>query len=97
MKVRKALSSTLKVLAAVVVVLLLATLVVCHSSFVQEKLIGMVTDAIKKELNAEVHIGSIGVSLLGQHASINDVILKDQQNRDLLKVKEIWGNLRLLP
>ena len=97
MKVRKALSSTLKVLAAVVVVLLLATLVVCHSSFVQEKLIGMVTDAIKKELNAEVHIGSIGVSLLGQHASINDVILKDQQSRDLLKVKEIWGNLRLLP
>ena len=97
MRFRKVLFSTLKVLAAVVVVLLLATLVVCHSSYVQNKLVGLATDALSKELNTEVHIGSVDVSLLGQRASINDVILKDQQQRDLLKVGEIWGNLRLLP
>ena len=97
MRFRIVLFSTLKVLAAVVVVLLLATLVVCHSSYVQNKLVGLATDALSKELNTEVHIGSVDVSLLGQRASINDVILKDQQQRDLLKVGEIWGNLRLLP
>ena len=97
MKVKKTFSLTLKVLATVVVVLLLATAVICHSSYVQNKIIGMATDAIKKELNAEVQIGSVGVNLLGQRASINDVVLKDQQNRDMLKVKKIWGNLRLLP
>ena len=97
MKVRKALVSTLKVLGVVVVVLLLATVIICNSSYVQNKIIGLATDAIKKELNAEVQIGSIGVNLLGQRASINDVVLKDQQNRDMLRVKEIWGNLRLLP
>ena len=97
MRFRKVLFSTLKVLAAVVVVLLLATLVVCRSSYVQNKLVGLATDALSKELNTEVHIGSVDVSLLGQRASINDVILKDQQQRDLLKVGEIWGNLRLLP
>ena len=97
MKVRKALFSTLKVLGVVAIVLLLATVIICNSSYVQNKIIGLATDAIKKELNAEVKIGSVGVNLLGQHASINDVVLKDQQNRDMLRVKEIWGNLRLLP
>ena len=97
MKVRKTFSFTLKVLAVVVVLLLLATAVINYNSYLQNKIIGMATDAIKKELNAEVHIGSVGVNLLGQRASINDVVLKDQQNHDLLKAKEIWGNLRLLP
>ena len=97
MKVRKALVSTLKVLGVVAVVLLLATVIICNSSYVQNKMIGLATDAIKKELNAEVQIGSVDVNLLGQRASVNDVVLKDQQGRDMLRVKEIWGNLRLLP
>lgn len=97
MKVRKALVSTLKVLGVVAVVLLLATVIICNSSYVQNKMIGLATDAIKKELNAEVQIGSVDVNLLGQRASINDVVLKDQQGRDMLRVREIWGNLRLLP
>ena len=97
MKVRKALVSTLKVLGVVAVVLLLATVIICNSSYMQNKMIGLATDAIKKELNAEVQIGSVDVNLLGQRASVNDVVLKDQQGRDMLRVKEIWGNLRLLP
>lgn len=97
MKVRKALVSTLKVLGVVAVVLLLATVIICNSTYVQNKIIGLATDAIKKELNAEVQIGHVDINLLGQRASVSDVVLKDQQNRDMLSVKEIWGNLRLLP
>ena len=97
MKVRKALVYTLKVLGVVAVVLLLATIIISNSSYVQNKIIGLATDAIKKELNAEVQIGHVDINLLGQRASVSDVVLKDQQNRDMLSVKEIWGNLRLLP
>ena len=97
MTFRKALFSTIKVLAAVVVVLLLLTVFLCNSSFVQNKMIGFAAEAIKKELHAEVQIGSIGLNLLGQRASVNDVVIKDQQNRDMLRVKEIRANLRLLP
>lgn len=97
MKVRKALVYTLKVLGVVAVVLLLATVIISNSSYVQNKIIGLATDAIKKELNAEVQIGHVDINLLGQRASVSDVLLKDQQNRDMLSVKEIWGNLCLLP
>ena len=97
MKVRKTLVYTLKVLGVVAVVLLLATIIISNSSYVQNKIIGLATDAIKKELNAEVQIGHVDINLLGQRASVSDVVLKDQQNRDMLSVKEIWGNLRLLP
>ena len=97
MKARKTLVYTLKVLGVVAVVLLLATVIISNSSYVQNKIIGLATDAIKKELNAEVQIGHVDINLLGQRASVNDVVLKDQQNRDMLSVKEIWGNLRLLP
>ena len=97
MKVRKALVCTLKVLGVVAVVLLLATVIISNSSYLQDKIIGLATDAIKKELNAEVQIGHVDINLLGQRASVSDVVLKDQQNRDMLSVKEIWGNLRLLP
>ena len=97
MKARKTLVYTLKVLGVVAVVLLLATVIISNSSYVQNKIIGLATDAIKKELNAEVQIGHVDINLLGQRASVSDVVLKDQQNRDMLSVKEIWGNLRLLP
>ena len=97
MKARKTLVYTLKVLGVVAVVLLLATIIISNSSYVQNKIIGLATDAIKKELNAEVQIGHVDINLFGQRASVSDVVLKDQQNRDMLSVKEIWGNLRLLP
>ena len=97
MKARKTLVYTLKVLGVVAVVLLLATIIISNSSYVQNKIIGLATDAIKKELNAEVQIGHVDINLLGQRASVSDVVLKDQQNRDMLSVKEIWGNLCLLP
>ena len=97
MKARKTLVYTLKVLGVVAVVLLLATIIISNSSYVQNKIIGLATDAIKKELNAEVQIGHVDINLFGQRASVSDVVLKDQQNRDMLSVKEIWGNLCLLP
>ena len=57
----------------------------------------MATDALKKELNTEVQIEGIGINLLGQHVTAYGVSLKDQQQRDLVRVKEIFGDFRLLP
>ena len=86
-----------KVLAGVVVVVVLAAVLVPKTGFVQERLIRLATDAIRKELHADVEIGSVSVRLLGQQASVYDVRLKDQSQRDMVRVGQIWGNLRLLP
>ena len=86
-----------KVLAGVVVVVVLADVLVPKTGFVQERLIRLATDAIRKELHADVEIGSVSVSLLGQQASVYDVRLKDQSQRDMVRMGQIWGNLRLLP
>ena len=77
-------------------IVLLAT-IVCNSGYVQNRLIAMATDALEKELNTDVQIEGIGINLLGQHVTVYGVSLKDQQQRDLVRVKEIFGDFRLLP
>jgi hypothetical protein len=86
----------LMVAVAIAAIVLLAT-IVCNSGYVQNKLISLATDALEKELNTEVQIEGIGINLLGQHVTFYDVSLKDQQQRDLVRVKEIFGDFRLLP
>jgi hypothetical protein len=78
------------------VIVLLLTIIV-NSSYVQSKLIGLATDAISKELDAEVKIDHVSVNLLAQHASFYDITLKDKQQRDMLKIKEVWGSMRIRP
>ena len=75
------------------IVLLLAT--VANSSYVEDKLIGLATDALSKELQAEVKIKHVDIDLLAQHISISGVTLKDMEQRDMLKIKEIWVNVQL--
>ena len=77
-------------------IILLLT-IVANSSYVQNKLIGLATEALSKELNTEVKIERVSLNLLAQHASFYDITLKDQEQRDMLKVKEIWGSLRIRP
>ena len=57
----------------------------------------MATEALSKELQTEIQIEHVGLNLLGQRVSIKGVRLKDQHKRELLLVKEIWGNFRLRP
>ena len=80
----------------VVIVLMTATLI-ANTSYVKDKVISMATEALSKELHTDVEIDDIGLNLLGQRASIRGIRLKDQQQRDLLQVKELGGSLRLLP
>ena len=77
-------------------IILILTIIV-NSSYVQTKLIGLATEALSKELNTEVKINHVNVNLLVQQASFSDIILKDQEQRDMLKVKEVWGSLRIRP
>ena len=86
----------LMVAVAIAAIVLLAT-IVCNSGYVQNRLISLATDALEKELNTEVQMEGIGINLLGQHVTVYGVSLKDQQQRDLVRVKEIFGDFRLLP
>lgn len=83
-------------MAAIIAILVLATVIVVNSSYVQNKLVGMVTDALSKKLNAEVQIDRVTLNLIGMSANIEGIKLKDQQQRDMLKVKRVWGHLRAL-
>ncbi len=79
----------------IAIVVLLST--IANSSYVEDKLIGLATEALSKEFNTDVKIKHIDLNLLAQHASIQGVTLKDMEQRDMLKIKEIWVNLRLRP
>ena len=85
------------IVAVVIAAIVLLATIVCNSGYVQNRLISLATDALKKELNIEVQIEGIGINLLGQHVTFYGVSLKDQQQRDLVCVKEIFGDFRLLP
>ena len=93
----KRLRRFLLAILAVIVALLLLAMIVFRSSYVQNKIIGMATEAISKELQAEIQIKRVSLNLFGQRASIQGIRLKDQHRRELLLVKEVWGNFRLLP
>lgn len=84
----------LRIVVVFIAILALATLLIANSSFVQNKLIGIATNAISKQMNTEVTIDHFRLNLLNMSANIEGLRLKDQQQRDLLKVKRIWGRLR---
>lgn len=95
-KFAKGLRLVLKILAVIIAILVLITVIIANSSFVQNKLVGLVTDALSKELNTEVKIDHVKLNLLSMSASIEGIKLKDQQQRDMLKVGRIWGHMRVL-
>ena len=95
-KFSKGIRLALKILATIVAVLVLATLIIANSSYVQNKLIGIATNALSKQLNTEVTIDHVSLNLLSMSASIEGIRLKDQQQRDMLKVKKIWGRIQPL-
>lgn len=82
---------------AIVMLIVILLSVVANSSYVEDKLIGLATDALSKELHTEIKIDHIDLNLLAQHASVYGVTLKDKEQRDMVKIKEIWANLRLRP
>ena len=95
-KLRKGIRLALKTLAVIIAILVLATLIIANSSYVQNKLIGIATNALSKQLNTEVTIDHFRLNLLNMSANIEGIRLKDQQQHDMLKVKRIWGRLRPL-
>lgn len=88
---------TLTAFVAVVVCLLLVLTIGVNTSFVQGKIISLATEALSKELQTEVQIKDIDVNIFGQRVSVYGVRMQDQNRRELLHVKEIWTNFRLLP
>lgn len=96
MKFSKGVRLALKILAVIIAILVLTTVIVANSSFVQNKLVGLVTDALSKKFDTEVKIDHVKLNLLSMSASIEGIKLKDQQQRDMLKVKRVWGRMGLL-
>ena len=82
---------------AIVIAIVAILSTVANSSIVEDELIELATNTLSKELNADVKIKHIGINLLAQHVTIEGVTLKDMEQRDMVKIKDIWVNLRLRP
>ena len=95
-KLRKGIRIALKTLGVIIAILALATLIIANSSYVQKKLVSIATDALSKQLETEVCVEHVGLNLLNMSATIEGILLKDQQQRDMLKVKRIWGRVQPL-
>ena len=96
-KLRKGIRIALKTMAVIIAILALVTIIVANSSYVQNKLVGLATDALSKQLNTEVKIDRVNLNLLAMSANIEGIKLMDQEKRDMLKVGRIWGRLGVLP
>ena len=88
---------TLKTFAIAIVSLVLIVMIALNTSFVQKPIIELATELLSKQLNTKVEIDEINVNLITQQVSIHKVRIQDQNKREMLLVKEIWGNFRLLP
>ena len=95
-KLRKGIRIALKTLAVIIAILALATVIIANSTFVQNKFVSIATNALSKQLNTEIGIDHVSLNLLNMSASIEGIRIKDQQQRDMLKVKRIWGRLQPL-
>lgn len=95
-KLRKGIRIALKTLAVIIAILALATVIIANSTFVQDKLVSIATSALSKQFNTEIGIDHVGLNLLNMSACIEGIRIKDQQQRDMLKVKRIWGRLQPL-
>ena len=95
-KLRKGIRIALKTLAAIIAILALATVITANSTFVQDKLVSIATSALSKQFNTEIGIDHVGLNLLNMSACIEGIRIKDQLQRDMLKVKRIWGRLQPL-
>ena len=88
---------TLKTFAIAIVSLVLIVMIALNTSFVQKPIIELATGLLSKELNTKVEIDEININPITQRVSIHKVRLQDQNKREMLLVREIWGNFRLLP
>ena len=77
MKFSKGIRLTLKIVAVIIAILALVTVIVINSSYVQNKLVSLATDALSKELNTEVKIDRVKLNFLNMSASIEGIKLKD--------------------
>lgn len=88
---------TLKIFTITIASLLLIVMIAFNTSFVQKPIIELATGLLSKELNTKVEIDEININPITQRVSIHKVRIQDQNKRELLLVKKIWGNFRLMP
>lgn len=89
---KKAFLLSLKILAGIVavcIVLILGTVGLFHTSWVQEKAVEKATRLLSERLKTKVEIGYVNVSLFGQDVNIGNVTIEDLQHRKMLQMKEL--------
>ena len=73
-----------------------AFIILFNMPFMQKALANWIANALEKQLNTEVSIGSVNIGLLNR-VIINDINIEDQSNKEMLKVARASVSLSLIP
>ena len=82
-------------LLGIIIGLHLAIIIALNIPFVQRWVGTLVSDALSEKLNTKVTVGQVDMGLINQIV-ISDVIIEDQQKKELLKVDKIAAKIKLL-
>lgn len=98
--IRKGIVRTLKILSitvATVTTVLVVLLFVLNSSFLQDKLKDYSTFLLSEKLQTEVSIDSANVNIFTQEIRLQNVGIKDLQQRDMLHIERLSVSFEWMP
>ena len=85
-----------RILTITLLGLYIGLLIILNIPFVQKRLGAFVSQELRNVLKTEVSIGHVDVGLFNR-IIIEDVLLKDQQKDDLIKVARLSAKFEILP
>ncbi|MGL5980455.1 MAG: translocation/assembly module TamB domain-containing protein [Phocaeicola sp.] len=87
---------TLRTLAVVLLSLYIILLLLLDVPFIQKELSKLVSEELKQLLQTEVSIGNVQLGLLNR-LILEDVVLKDQQSQEMIKVTRLAAKFEITP
>lgn len=93
---RKALKITAWTLGGIALLLVLS-FALLNTSYVQNKLMGFVTDALSDELHTRVSVDKVSVTFLTHDIKLKGFTIEDRQQRKMLQVEQAVADVDLWP
>lgn len=74
----------------------LGIIILLNIPYIQHKMAAIATDELEKILHTELSIGRVDIGLMNR-IIVDDVLLKDQSNKEMLKVARLSAKFEILP
>ena len=95
-RVIKRLRNIFRAFVGIVAGLYLLSIALLHIPAVQNGIASFTTSVLKDILHTEISIGKVDLGFFNR-VILNDILIKDQQNKDLLKAARLSAKIELMP